>query len=164
MKTEKPADTASIERKKVGMLIPPPVLLLLTSMAAILVQELWLGGFRFSAATAFVGGIVAAAGFFLFALCAIRFRSAGVSPRPIAPPPVVVRSGPYEFSRNPMYLGMATLLGGLALALGSAAFFGAMLVFVLVVHFGVVRPEERYLETLHGEAYRHYRESVRRWL
>ena len=164
MKTEKPVDTASNERKKVGMLIPPPLLFMFASMVATLVQELWLGGFRFSAATTLVGGFVAVAGLFLFAGCAMRFRAAGVSPRPIAPPPAVVCSGPYAFSRNPMYLGMATMLGGLALALGSVAFVGALLVFVLVVHFGVVRPEERYLEALHGQAYRQYRQSIRRWI
>jgi protein-S-isoprenylcysteine O-methyltransferase Ste14 len=39
-----------------------------------------------------------------------------------------------------------------------------VLPFVLIVHFDVVLPEERYLEGLHGETYREYKRSVRRWL
>lgn len=47
---------------------------------------------------------------------------------------------------------------------GSLPFAMAALVFVAVVHFGVVLPEERYMESLHGEAYRAFKSQVRRWL
>jgi protein-S-isoprenylcysteine O-methyltransferase Ste14 len=63
-----------------------------------------------------------------------------------------------------MYVGMVGLLLGFGLLAGSWLFGAAAIVFVLVVHFGVVLPEERYMESLHGEAYRQFMSKVRRWL
>ena len=53
---------------------------------------------------------------------------------------------------------------GIGVLLGSYLFLAAFLLFVAVVHFGVVLPEERYLQSLHGETYSQYKQSVRRWL
>jgi protein-S-isoprenylcysteine O-methyltransferase Ste14 len=63
-----------------------------------------------------------------------------------------------------MYVGMAGILLGVSLLLCSLVLGLALLPFLLIVHFGVVLPEERYLEALHGESYRQYKRSVRRWL
>jgi protein-S-isoprenylcysteine O-methyltransferase Ste14 len=146
------------------MILPPPVLLLLCAIGAALAQKVWLGGIHPTLTTSLAGGLVIAAGALLLAWCASRFRSERAPIRPVAPPPAIVRNGPYAFSRNPMYLGMATVLAGLGLSLGSEAFLFTPLLFLGVVHFGVVLREERYLERLHGEKYRHYKETVRRWL
>jgi protein-S-isoprenylcysteine O-methyltransferase Ste14 len=63
-----------------------------------------------------------------------------------------------------MYVAMASLLLGLGLLTGSWLFAVAAIVFVAVVNFGVVLPEERYMEALHGESYRQFKSKVRRWL
>ena len=63
-----------------------------------------------------------------------------------------------------MYLGMAGLLAGTAVATASLAFALAALIFCLVVTFGVIVPEERYLERLHGPAYLGYKRRVCRWI
>jgi len=70
----------------------------------------------------------------------------------------------HRFSRNPMYLGMAGLIAGLGVLTGSFLFGLALVVFLAIVHYGVVLPEERYLEALHGAAYVEYKGRVRRWL
>jgi protein-S-isoprenylcysteine O-methyltransferase Ste14 len=164
MSTASRHDAGSIERKKVGMIIPPPILLLLCSIGAALAQQVWFGGIHPTLAMSIAGGLAVAAGALLLGWCASRFRAEGAPIRPVAPPRAIVRKGPYAFSRNPMYLGMATVLAGLGVSLGSGAFALAMLLFLGVVHFGVVLREERYLERLHGEEYRRYKEAVRRWL
>lgn len=76
----------------------------------------------------------------------------------------LVTDGPYRYSRNPMYLGMALLVLGFALALGSVGALLGVPVFMLAVQWLFILPEERRLEGLFGEAYRGYCRRVRRWL
>jgi protein-S-isoprenylcysteine O-methyltransferase Ste14 len=68
------------------------------------------------------------------------------------------------FTRNPIYLGMCLGLVGLAIAFNSLWLLGALVPFALVIRYGVVAREEVYLERKFGDAYRHYRARVRRWL
>lgn len=76
----------------------------------------------------------------------------------------VVTTGPYAFTRNPIYLGTTLVYVGLALAVDTVWPI-LLLPFVLVLlHFGVITEEERYLEKLFGEEYQAYRARVRRWL
>jgi protein-S-isoprenylcysteine O-methyltransferase Ste14 len=155
---------ASEERRKVGMLIPPPILLLALVAACAGAQVAWLGGFTFSPTRDVIGGLALLASVALVTSCGRLFMQAGTPFRPTAPATTIVREGPYRFSRNPMYLGMAGLLAGLGVLLGGVCFTAGLVVFLVVIHFGVALPEERYLETLHGETYRQYKRRVRRWV
>jgi protein-S-isoprenylcysteine O-methyltransferase Ste14 len=76
----------------------------------------------------------------------------------------LVVSGPYRLSRNPDYVGQALVVAGLGLLLGNGWVLLAMAPALLLVRYGVIAREERYLERKFGEDYRHYRERVRRWL
>ena len=79
-------------------------------------------------------------------------------------PPHLVVGGPYQVSRNPMYVA------GLCAWLGWAIFYGSPAVLVGLVllwslfTFRVIPHEERQLEALFGDEYREYRRSVRRWI
>ena len=157
-------DTASDERQKVGMLVPPPVLLVAAVVLGVAIHLLLFGSFRFSATRSVIGAIVLAASVFVLGASARRFSAAGTPVRPVAPATAIVNAGPYRFSRNPMYVAMAGVLLGLAAILGSYVLLVAALLFIAIVHFGVVLPEERYLQALHGEAYGQYKRLVRRWL
>lgn len=152
------------ERKKVGMVLPPPIIFAGAAILAGAGHYVLIGPFTFSAARSLVGGLVILLSIILVGVSAGTFRKAGTPVRPLTPTTAIVRSGPYRFSRNPMYAGMAGILLGLAICLGSVAFLVALVGALAFVHFGVVLREERYLEALHGEAYRRYRGSVRRWL
>lgn len=92
------------------------------------------------------------------------FRAAGTNVDPKQPVLKLVRSGPYRFTRNPMYLGMVLLQVGLALTFSlDWSVLGAALVFVLL-HFGVVVREEAYLTDLFGQDYQAFLTQTRRWL
>lgn len=94
----------------------------------------------------------------------IVMRRAGTNVNPAKPALTIVRGGPYRFTRNPMYLALCLL----QLALGFFFNDWITLLFVvptaLILHYGVVLREERYLTAKFGEPYLQLRRDVRRWL
>jgi len=154
----------SSERKKVGMVLPPPIIFGLAAVGAAVAQYFLIGSFAISEARSLIGGLIIVLSVILIGASARFFKKAGTPVRPVSPATTIVQSGPYRFSRNPMYVGMAGILVGLSVCLGSPVFLVALMAALAVVHFGVVLPEERYLEALHGETYRRYKASVRRWV
>jgi protein-S-isoprenylcysteine O-methyltransferase Ste14 len=76
----------------------------------------------------------------------------------------IVESGPYRFTRNPIYLGMFLVVIGLAIAFDTLWVLLMLVPFALVIRYGVVAREEAYLERKFGDVYRGYRSRVRRWL
>ena len=80
------------------------------------------------------------------------------------PSTTIVESGPYRFTRNPIYLGMFGVQSGLAIALDNLWLLITLVPFALVIRYGVVAREEAYLERKFGDVYRSYRLRVRRWL
>ena len=76
----------------------------------------------------------------------------------------LVTSGPFRFTRNPLYLAMGLLLAGVAFALNSLAMLLIIVPWTVVMRHGVIAREERYLEGKFGEDYRAYCRRVRRWL
>jgi len=76
----------------------------------------------------------------------------------------LVESGPYRFTRNPIYLGLVAMLAGTALALGTLAPWLATVALAATLHLRFIRHEERALAASLGEPYERYRRSVRRWL
>jgi protein-S-isoprenylcysteine O-methyltransferase Ste14 len=93
----------------------------------------------------------------------VRFRQAGTSMEVTTPVAALVTSGPYRFSRNPMYLGMALLYVGLALGVGVIWALALLPVVLVIVDRYVIPPEERFLEARFGHEYRIYKARVRRW-
>ena len=79
------------------------------------------------------------------------------------PTTALVTTGPYRLSRNPGYLSLALIAGGVAVAAASLWTAAWLLVVLVVVDRAVIRREERYLEERFGDAYRRYRSATRRW-
>jgi len=77
---------------------------------------------------------------------------------------VLVTSGLYRFSRNPMYLGMLLWLLALCLYLNNIAGLLVAAAFVAYINRFQIRPEERALQQQFGEAYERYQQQVPRWL
>jgi protein-S-isoprenylcysteine O-methyltransferase Ste14 len=92
------------------------------------------------------------------------FLRARTSPLPMRPTTALVGSGPYRWTRNPMYLAM------LLVYLGAALLFDVTWALVLspavvaLVNRLVIAREERYLEAKFGEEYRRYKARVGRWI
>ncbi len=72
--------------------------------------------------------------------------------------------GPFRFTRNPLYVALDILFIGLSLEVDMAWGWVMLVPLLVVMHYGVIRREERYLERKFGDAYRAYRARVRRYL
>jgi protein-S-isoprenylcysteine O-methyltransferase Ste14 len=94
----------------------------------------------------------------------LHFRRAGTSMVPLNPSTALVVSGPYRFTRNPMYLGMAFLYVGLAFALGVIWAVILLPLVIAAVDQLVIAREEAYLVRKFGQPYCDYMARVRRWL
>jgi protein-S-isoprenylcysteine O-methyltransferase Ste14 len=92
------------------------------------------------------------------------FAAAGTTIKPFERTYRLVDSGPFRFTRNPMYLSLVAMLAGAALALGTPAPWLAALALAGVLHFRFIRNEERALAASLGEPYEQYRRRVRRWI
>jgi protein-S-isoprenylcysteine O-methyltransferase Ste14 len=104
-----------------------------------------------------VGLALAAAG--------IRSFSRAATPVPTnRPTRVLVRAGIHGWTRNPIYLGMFLVYGGIGIAARSPWTLILTLPLALTIRYGVVAREEAYLERRFGDAYRDYKARVRRWL
>lgn len=110
------------------------------------------------------GAVLAAVAGWLIAGAFRGFRRAGTAVEPWRPSTALVTGGVYRHTRNPIYLAMALLYAGLALAIDSVMALVLLPPLLALVQAGVVLREERYLERRFGDEYRRYRASVRRWL
>ena len=144
-------------------LLRPPIIFLAAILLGIALNLVWPLPFRQSRLVCFGPLIIlCAVAFFLRSLR--EFRAAGTPVRGNERSTTIVRTGPYRFSRNPIYLSFILLVLGLAVWMNV---FWVLVTLVPAVGFiaAVVIPrEERFLERNFGEQYLSYKASVRRWL
>tara|TARA_Y100000996_G_C22371651_1_gene581289 strand:+ start:243 stop:719 length:477 start_codon:yes stop_codon:yes gene_type:complete len=112
----------------------------------------------------FLGIILTIAAILLFvkSVRIFNLRKEKIHPRSISTQ--IFKDGPFQFSRNPIYLAMFVLLIGVGLTLNSFWFLYSGLVVAIMLHYGVIIPEENYLEKEFGKDYLEYKKTVRRWL
>lgn len=112
-----------------------------------------------------VVGVACILAWLLLAIWAIlTLRRIGTSPNPAGPTTSLAFVGPYRFTRNPMYLGLALLTIGLALVTNALWPLVLLPLVLFVLVRAVIAQEERYLAGKFGEPYREYMVRVRRWL
>lgn len=101
----------------------------------------------------------------VYAWCAWDFTFAGRgTPAPFDPPKELVVRGLYRYVRNPMYVGVLSVLLGEALLFASRRLFGYAAAVFVIFFLVVVLYEEPALREKFGEPYRDYCRSVPRWL
>jgi len=112
-----------------------------------------------------IGLVCAGAGAALLAVCVWEFARTGLGTlAPVDPPRRLVARGPYRHVRNPMYLGVVTIVLGEALVAGSGALAAYGAAFVVAANLFIVGYEEPSLRRRFGESYDQYSRQVRRWL
>jgi protein-S-isoprenylcysteine O-methyltransferase Ste14 len=94
----------------------------------------------------------------------ITMPRAGTNINPAKPALAIVSSGPFRFTRNPIYLANTIVYLALAMIFNTLWPFVLFVPMFLVLDRGIIRREERYLEAKFGDAYLAYKARVRRWL
>ena len=144
----------------------PPYLVLLGLVISFLLEFLLYRNqiFHYSIVYRLVGIILTIGSILLFVKSVKMFsaRNEKLHPRSISTQ--VFKDGPFRFSRNPIYLAMVILLIGISLTFNSFWFLYSGVVIAIMLHYGVIIPEENYLEKEFGKDYLEYKKTVRRWL
>lgn len=92
-----------------------------------------------------------------------NFSRAGTPVPTNQPTSALMTTGIYGWTRNPIYLGMFVLYGGIGMAARSQSILILMLPLAIIIRYGVVAREEAYLERRFGVSYRDYKARVGRW-
>ena len=142
----------------------PPFLLLGAIAAGFAVR--WFAPLAFlpGAVSRYAGPALFAAAFGLFFWAVFTMRRGGASIPTGEPTSTIVVGGPYRFSRNPIYLAMVLLQCAIGIWANSLWFLGLAPLSAIILWWGVISREERYLERKFGADYNGYQARVRRWL
>jgi protein-S-isoprenylcysteine O-methyltransferase Ste14 len=147
----------------VTQLVRPPILYPVASTIGFVIHLFWPVEFVPQAVEP-LGAVLMLAGAVLFPLSAREFQRAGTPVPARNPVTALVRSGPYRFSRNPIYVAFTLIQLGFAIWVNSVWVLVALVAVLALMNFSVIAREERYMEGRFGDEYRDYLRSVRRWI
>jgi protein-S-isoprenylcysteine O-methyltransferase Ste14 len=145
-------------------LVRPPLVYLLSLVAGIVIQLAIPLPFLPRRLTMPFGATLTVVAIALLSSSLMEFRAAGTPVPARKPTTTIVRTGPYHFSRNPIYLAFSLLQLGIAIWVDSVWLLVTLVVAIALMHYVVIPREEQYLERKFGAQYLDYKASVRRWL
>ena len=146
------------------MKVPPPLFYAAAVVVGYLLDRRWPLPIGPAALVRIAGAVVGVSGVALSASGVGQVRRAKTSLVPVRPATSFVVAGPYRFTRNPMYVGLALVTIGLALLLTTWWPIVLLPPTLAAVQFFVIQREERYLRRRFGNEYEAYTRRVRRWL
>lgn len=144
-------------------LLRPPIVFLAAILSGIALDQAW--RLPFMPSSLWLLGAFVTLGAILLFLCSLReFRAAGTSVRGSERTTAIVRTGPYRFSRNPIYLSFILLMLGLSIWSNNLWLLVTLVPAVGFIAVVVIPKEERFLEHNFQDQYTSYKATVRRWL
>jgi len=142
---------------------PPRIAMALLTIATVLHVLLPAqSSYRYS--SIYLSGALVSAGFTVMMLAWWQFKERKVAICPTASTSYLITDGIYRLTRNPMYLGMVTMLGGVAVFFGTLPFYVVTIVYFVLMDRLFCLYEEKKLVATFGRDYASYRSKVRRWL
>jgi protein-S-isoprenylcysteine O-methyltransferase Ste14 len=144
-------------------LLRPPVIFLAAILLGVGLNLAW--PLRFLPEPLWVlGPVITLCAVVLFVLSLREFRAAGTPVQGSQRSTAIVRTGPYRFSRNPIYVAFVLLGLGLSIWLNDLWLLATLALAVAVIAMVVIPREERFLARSFGEQYLSYKDTVHRWL
>ena len=146
----------------VVVLARPPIVYLVSILAGFGLNAVWPVRMAPDAVEP-LGGMLILLAVALFALSVREFRRARTPIRTRKPVMSIITNGPYRFSRNPIYLSFTLLQLGLGVWANSVWLVGMLIPTLVLMSYGVIAREERYMAQKFGDEYLQYKRAVRRW-
>lgn len=147
-----------------GVAIKPPILYFISIMLGLILQWLIPITIPFGILGTLVGLVLVLVGVSLAFWGSHEFTQQGTNVNPDLPATAVITTGPYQFTRNPMYVGLTIAQIGIGFALNAGWLLIALIPTLIIMRQLVIAREERYLEAKFGAEYTAYKATVRRWL
>jgi protein-S-isoprenylcysteine O-methyltransferase Ste14 len=150
-------------RETAGVIAPPPIIYLAFLGLGFLLEALMPDN-DLPAWLQWLGAALIVAGLALGIAFERALARARTPANPYKPSTSLATTGPFRFTRNPAYLSMAIVYVGIALAAAAPWALVMLAPALVVIQFGVIVREERYLERLFGDEYLSYQQRTRRWI
>ena len=154
---------AEIIKDNPGVIARPPRLYLGALAIGLLVDWAWPVAVIPTAYQFALGGICGATGLTILFQAMRQFQAQGTNVPTNQPATALVTDGAYLYSRNPIYVGLSFLYFGVVLAVDSVWVLGLLVPLLVVMRYGVINREERYLETKFGQPYAEFKRVTPRW-
>lgn len=152
------------DRDNAGVIAPPPLIYLAGLGVGYLLHKFLPSRLLSRRWARLIGGGAIASGVMLAGAGFTTMRRANTPPEPWEPTTAIVTSGPFRYTRNPIYLSFTLLYAGIAAARNSLTMLLPLPIVLLLVQRGVIKREEAYLARKFGDDYVQYKNRVRRWL
>jgi protein-S-isoprenylcysteine O-methyltransferase Ste14 len=147
-----------------GIHFPPPLIYLCAVIGGALLDRQWPLAIDLDAARNALAWMLLAVSVLLSASSVRLFQQKRTSVIPVRPASALVTTGPYRFTRNPMYVGLTLLTTSVGLFLDTLWPILLLMPALRIVHRFVIVREEHYLHRRFGAEYDAYTRQVRRWL
>ena len=147
-----------------GVIAPPPVIYLTSLVIGLVFRALVPTPFLPRGLAFMLGAILIAIAVWLSVWGVRVMHRAGTSEKTSLPTTALVTTGPFRYSRNPLYVSLTLAYLGIAVAAQSLWALALLIVVLAVMLRGVIGREERYLERRFCEDYLRYKGRVRRWI
>ena len=152
------------EKDTAGVMAPPPLIYVVGFALGWLLETRWPSPPLPSPAADWAGWALIMAGIAVIVWSIVAMARVKTSVNPYSPSAAIATSGPYQYSRNPIYVADIVIYSGFCSLFNMLWPLVFLPLVVVAVHKGVIEREERYLERRFGQLYVAYRSRVRRWI
>lgn len=152
------------EKDNPGVIAPPPLIFLGGLLIGGIIGWFYPQPFLPEIAGYFIGGVLAILGLGIVFNARASMAKAETNIEPWKPTTTILSDGIYGISRNPVYMAMIFIYLGSVFIFNSLWILPPLILVLIVMHYGVILREEKYIEQKFGAEYLNYKEKVRRWI
>ena len=147
-----------------GVVAPPPLIYLSGLLVGGVISWFYPVAFLPQVVAIPVGGVLVVTGLVVVFVVRARMSKAETNIEPWKPTTTILIDGVYGVSRNPVYVGLTFMYVGIAFLFNLLWLVPPLVLVLIVMHYGVIAREEKYLERKFGDEYLSYKRDVRRWV